>query len=86
MVCLLIANNSLACNSHDKRRKSIFEDKTITETTKKELKDYFDKSDLIYKEFKDKKKSLKDPLSDNAKNAITKHYKRIKKNPTSVNK
>ncbi len=74
-VVTLLANSALACNFECKRNNTL-NDKTIAEPVKKELKDYYEKSEKIYKECQDKRKDLRKTLSEDAKKAMAKHHKR----------
>ena len=67
------AVNTMAANDYEARRDRIYNDKTITEPVRKELKDYFEKGNVIYKDCKQKRKELKDGLSSDAKKALAKH-------------
>lgn len=76
---LLTASYAFACNSFECRKKAIMEDKTVTEVVKKELREYYAKSDKIYEDFKAKKKTLKESLSHDAKDVLYNHHKQDRK-------
>lgn len=77
---LFIATSASAnCNTYECKKKATLADKTISEPVKKELREYYEKSDKLHNECKDKRKELKNSLSEDASKAMSKHHKRHKK-------
>lgn len=70
LVCGLIAisADALACTGAPCRR--VMADPNINEKVKQELIAYFDKDEALYKDFKEKKKQLRESLSEDAKKAM----------------
>lgn len=80
MSSIFISSAAVAtCTTYECKKKAALADKTISEPIKKELKEYYEKSDKLYNECKDKRKELRGSLSEDAKNAMAKHHKRNKK-------
>ncbi len=69
---------SANASEFEQKRDRLLADKTISEPVRKELKEHFDKSDVIYKECKTKREELRSKLSPEAKDAMKKHFKRKK--------
>lgn len=74
---------SVNANDFEQKRDKLMADKTINEGVKKELKDYFDKSETIYKECKTKRQDLNSKLSPEARDAKAKYFKRKKREQTT---
>jgi F0F1-type ATP synthase membrane subunit b/b' len=70
----------------DEKKDKLMADKDIPEKTKAELKQYFEKHQVIYKECKAKRDDLRNTLSSEAKDAMQKHFKRAKQNGESQTK
>ncbi|MCE2993295.1 MAG: hypothetical protein ACK5WS_02795 [Alphaproteobacteria bacterium] len=75
------AVNTMAANEYEARRDRILNDKTIAEPVRKELKEYFEKGNVIYKDCKQKRMDLRNGLSADAKKALAKH--KAKRKPKS---
>ncbi len=77
---VLICYNAVAdCTTYECKKKAALADKAISEPARKELKEYYEKSDKLYNECKDKRKELRSGLSEDAKKGMAKHHKRNKK-------
>ncbi len=71
------------CTTYECKKKATLADKTISEAVKKELKEFYEKSDKLYNETREKRKELRNALSEDAKKAMAKHHKR-KRKPTKT--
>lgn len=64
------------CTSYECKKKATLADKAISEPVRKELTEYYEKSDKLFHENKDKRAALRNSLSEDAKKALAKHHKR----------
>lgn len=84
LIALIVASAALAYVSvanagYKEFREDVLNDKSLSPTTKTELKDYFDKEEAMFKAQKLERKQIKDKLSPEAKKVIYKHRKNRRK-------
>jgi len=58
------------------KKNSLLSDPSLNEAVKKELKEYYEKTDKMYEEFRKAKDELRYKLSKDAQDIMKKHYAR----------
>jgi hypothetical protein len=72
--------NAFAANSQcNCKKNSLLADPTLSEPARKELKEYYEKTDKMYEDFRKAKEELRVKLSKDAQDAMKKHYARKQK-------
>ncbi len=74
---------SVNCNC---KKHSLLSDSSLSELTRKELKDYYEKTDKMYEDFKKSRDDVKAKLSKESQEALKKHYAKKSKDEQNETK